>query len=551
MGRNIDWLDESTVQRRAKRLIDPMLFLDPILDELKTVIEYHSVIVAKVIEGYSLTVGYRGDTPLAEAMRSSFRADMPEATTEWLRKKVPMLVADVLDDSPDSQALRLRFREKWGGFSNSIGSFISVPLAAGDRLIGSLGVDHRERGHYTVRDVELLQDFIERRFTEIEYAIFYEEAARLADEAQAALTVQQTIVRRLNPEAILQKTAEEVLRLTAARRALVFLCEENEFRLASAAGERTPWVPVGWQTPRTGSVLNKALELGRPMFFDSLETLLRVGATDLLPLGNRCMLIFPLRSENHDLGAIVAVDKVMGVFGPNDERVVDMLASTAAIGLENARVHLQAKRLARMEERQRIAQSLHETMAQMLFSNGLAIKRVLENPLDSESARQSLEIAHRLSARSSEELRSAIFALSKPELRGGHSLIDLLLEQVEEFQSESGVTTMFVTPAHVTELPHPVGEAIYRIVRESLTNVRKHAQAVNVEVRLLWKKDSVEVTIQDDGNGLDESSFHRGIGQDLKFGVVTMQQLAAQVDGELLIANNEKGGVTVKARLPI
>jgi signal transduction histidine kinase len=228
-----------------------------------------------------------------------------------------------------------------------------------------------------------------------------------------------------------------------------------------------------------------------------------------------------------------------------------MLASTAIIGLENARAHLQAQRLARMEERQRIAQSLHDTVAQMLFGIGLSIGRALKEPLPSESARQSLEVARRLAARSSEELRGAIFALSRPELRGGQSLIDLLREQVQEFQSESGVKATFVARAHVTELPHPVGEAIYRIVRESLTNVRKHAQATSVVVRLQCTADSIVVTIQDDGIGLDESRSRRDIGQKLQFGIETMRQLAVQVKGELAIANNDAGGVTVEARLPI
>ncbi|MBN1317804.1 MAG: sensor histidine kinase, partial [Anaerolineales bacterium] len=252
------------------------------------------------------------------------------------------------------------------------------------------------------------------------------------------------------------------------------------------------------------------------------------------------------------LGMIVAADKLVGVFGPNDERVVAMLASSAVIGLENVRVHLQAQRLARMEERQRIAQSLHETMAQMLFSNGLAIERAIEGPLENDSVRQSLEIARHLSARSSEELRSAIFALSKPELRGGHSLIDLIREQVQEFQSASGVTAKFIVPGPVAEqLPHPVGEAIYRILRESLTNVQKHAQAANVVIRLLYTQESVFIMIQDDGKGLGEIKSGRSAGQSFHFGIKTMRQLVEQVNGEFSITNNEEGGVTVQARLPI
>lgn len=544
-------LNGAMMQRQAEQSINPMLLLDPILDELETVVEYHGVTVVKVAGAYVVTVGYRGDAPLAVTMHSSFRADAPEDIVAWLRRRMPILVADVLDDTPLAQEFRLRLSRRWGEVPSRIRSWLCVPLGVGDRLVGLLAVEHNERGHYTPRDMDLVQAFVELRATDIEHAILYADAARQADEARAVLTVQQAIVRRLKPDAILQRVAEEVLHLTAARRSFVFLCEEKLLRLASAAGEPAARMPVGWQTPVAGSLLGRALETGKPMTFNSLEDLSEAHEASLLALGSRTLLILPLRSARQGLGAIVAADKLMGMFGPNDEHVVAMLAATAVIALENARVHSQARRLARMEERQRIAQSLHDTVAQMIFGIGLSIKRAAEDPLLSESTRNSLHIASRLSTRSSDELRSAIFALRRPELRGGHSLIDLLQEQVREFQSESGVVATFVAPAPAVELPHPVGEAIYRIVRESLTNVRKHARATSVVVRLQCAKDAIVVTVRDDGIGLGQSGSRETAGQDLHFGIDTMRQLATRIGGDISVANNDEGGMTVEARLPI
>jgi signal transduction histidine kinase len=464
---------------------------------------------------------------------------------------MPLLVADVLDDTPVARWLRPRLRRGYGGFSSRIRSVLTVRLARGDRLVGHMGLGHSERGHYTQHDADLLQQFVEQRSADIEHAILYADAARLAAEAQAVLTVQQAIVRNLDRDMILREVAEEVLRLTSSRQALVFLCQERHLRLASAAGEPTPWLPVGWQTPIDGSLLGQVLAAGKPMSFDSMEALVQSGATGLPGLGSRSLLIFPLLSEQQGLGAIVAADKRVGTFGPNDERMVAMLASSAIISLENARVHSQARRLGRMKERQRIAHSLHDTLAQMLFSIGLSTKMALEEPLLSESTRHSLQTVSRLSARCSEELRSAIFALRKPVVRGGHSLIDLLREQVQEFRSESGVVATFVAPESVVELPYPVGEAIYRIVRESLFNVHKHAQATMVEVRLRCAPDAIVVTIRDDGIGLDKSRSHPADEQHLHFGIETMRQLADQVKGAFAIANNAERGVTVEARLPI
>ena len=550
----MDRSDEVMVQIQPESLITPMLLLDPIFDELKTFIEFHSAYFTKVKGAYAVTVGYRGDAPLAEALRSSFRPDLPDNAAAWIDEHWgPMFVADLLDEAPGTQFLKLRIHRRLGDFSINLRSMLHVPLFIGDQLLGQLVLFHREPEYYTSQDVALMQKFVEQRATEIEYAISYADAVLLADEAQSVLTVQQAIVRRLEPDVILQEVAEEVLRLIAARRALVFLCQGDQFRLVSVAGSPTPWLPAGWnkETLINSALLGKALETGKSISFGSREDQVQAGATGLLALESQTLFVFPIQSDHQDHGAIVAADKMMGTFGPNDEHVVAVLAASAVIGLENARAHSQAQRLARMEERQRIAQSLHDTVAQMLFGIGLAIKRAIEAPPESESVHQDLEFASRLSVRSIEELRSAIFALGQPDLRGGHGLIDLLQELVQEFQSESGIQAVFLAPENIAELRHPVGEAIYRIIRESLNNVRKHAQAANVEVRLQSTARSILVTIQDDGIGLDEIGQAQETHQKLHFGVETMRRLAAQVKGEFSIFDNKSGGVTVKVCLPI
>jgi GAF domain-containing protein len=187
---------EAMMQRQAEQRTNPMLLLDPILDELKTVVDYHGVTVQKVAGAYTVTIGYRGDLPPEEVLRGSFRGEDGEDGAEWVRQHNPLLVADILDDAPEAQRFRLVLDRYFGQFSSHMRSWLSVPLYVGERLVGALGVDHSERGHYTSRDKALLRVFAEERATDIEHAILYADAARLADEAQAVLTVQQAIVRR-------------------------------------------------------------------------------------------------------------------------------------------------------------------------------------------------------------------------------------------------------------------------------------------------------------------------------------------------------------------
>jgi len=551
---NMDRLDNIIQQIRPEPLINPMLLLDPILDDIKVLLEYDSAYFTKVKGAYAVTIGYRGDAPLTEALRSSFRPDLPDNAAAWIGHVWgPMFVTDLLENKPGTQTLQERIHRRLGGFSDNLRSMLHVPLFAGDRLLGQLVLFHNEKMRYNSQDVELIKEFVEQRTNEIENAISFADAVLLAEEAQSVLSVQQAIVRRFEPDAILQEVAEEVVRLTAARHALVFLCHGDQFRLVSIAGSPTPWLPAGWnnETPIDISMLTKVLEIGEPISFGSREDQIQVDPTGFPAFGSQTLLVYPIKSEHQDLGVIVATDKCFGTFGPNDEHVVAVLASSAVIGLENARAHSQAQRLARMEERQRIAQSLHDTVAQMLFGIGLAIKRAIKSSPNSESKIQDLEIASRLSARCSEELRSAIFALRQPEIPGDLGIIDLLQELIHEFQSESGVIATFHGPEDLANLRHPITEAIYRIIRESLNNVRKHALATKVEVNILYDAESIVATIQDNGVGLAETGQLKGIEQSLHFGVETMRRLASQVKGELSIFNNRSGGMTVRVCLPL
>jgi NarL family two-component system sensor histidine kinase LiaS len=222
--------------------------------------------------------------------------------------------------------------------------------------------------------------------------------------------------------------------------------------------------------------------------------------------------------------------------------------------IESSVLPIEAAKLqdcARLQERQRIARALHDTLAQMLFIIGLEAKWCVDHlPLD-EEARRCMRKILRLAGRSSDELRTAIFALRSRYLPGSQGLAELLQEQVAEFQAQSGVAATLILPTDFPRLPPLAGEAVYRIVRESLSNVYKHARASAVVVSLHCNDRAVVITIQDDGVGL-AGPLPTGVDDDdLHFGVSTMHQFTAQAQGALTIANNDDRGTTVRARFPL
>ncbi len=265
-------------------------------------------------------------------------------------------------------------------------------------------------------------------------------------------------------------------------------------------------------------------------------------------------LAVPLLSKEKSLGTLFLGNHPNGaIFTQEAEELLVAFATQATIAIENARLYAKVNELARLRERQRIAQALHDTMAQMLFSIGLETNWCIENQNDRERVLQRLQTINSLASHSSDQLRSAIFALRSPYLpeEKYSSLVQLIEAQVKEFERQSGIPAIINTAPCFPDFSPLISEAVFRIVCESLNNVKKHARATGVVVNLDCDADSVLVIIQDNGIGLQEPSQLDFPDGGLHFGVATMRKVTAQADGSLSITNNDDDGVMVKARFPI
>jgi signal transduction histidine kinase len=156
-----------------------------------------------------------------------------------------------------------------------------------------------------------------------------------------------------------------------------------------------------------------------------------------------------------------------------------------------------------------------------------------------------------LLARSSYEMRSAIFALNQHEIHKGHGLLDLLHDLIADFQRQCGINATLIAGEDLGDLPFSLVEAIYRLVREALNNVYKHSNATSTFVSLKREANSIVLTIQDDGSGLPEGQPLDAVEASLHFGVNSMRQLVATFGGQFTIQNNDEEGVIVKAVFPI
>jgi signal transduction histidine kinase len=201
----------------------------------------------------------------------------------------------------------------------------------------------------------------------------------------------------------------------------------------------------------------------------------------------------------------------------DDLRLLSTIAYQLGIAVERARLAEAATQLARAEERARIAREIHDTLAQSLTAIGLQIEGALQQ-MDSnpQRARQRLEDALATSRLSLDEARRSVL-----DLRGGaqaRPLPDALAALARSFTSETGVRVRVQTEGQVV-LPLRVEAELVRIAQEALTNVRRHARATEVEVKLRAVPRGIRLTIRDNGRG-----FHTQLRKEGHHGLLGMRE---------------------------
>jgi signal transduction histidine kinase len=525
--------------------------LTAILDQLKTVVDYDDAAFFEV-EGKDLTtLAYRGVVSEAGSLLWGSTLEALGANRELNLPQMPLVIPDVRDSTSQARALQRVIGDQLETVWCHVRCWMSIPLTDGERMTGLLGLCHRKAGYYTSSHVTLVQAFVQENASSIRHAMLHASALRRVDELQTVLDIQRGITSHLDLDAVLHTVAAEARRLTASRVASVYLLEHDHLRQVACMGQDGPLPIDELPVALDASLSGEALRSGSLLRSLDVEHDARVCLSPGRCPEAHSLATVPLCSGGQAIGALLVVDKLLGTFGPHDERVLISLAQAAVVGIENARLYARAEEISRLEERQRIAQTLHETLAQMLFTIGLEVKQCLDRPSLEEDVRQTLCTITRLAERSSHELRSAIFALRRREFARESGPIALLQERVEEFQTETGIATTLIAPPQTPTLPPLINEAAYGVVTEALTNVRKHAQASAVVVNLHCDAGWVTVTIQDDGIGLADPSVAEADGRDLHFGIQAMRRLVEQAHGQFLIANNDDRGVTVRARLPI
>ena len=256
-------------------------------------------------------------------------------------------------------------------------------------------------------------------------------------------------------------------------------------------------------------------------------------------------LAVPIKLGDAVVGVLDIESDEVDAFDGMDLFTAQTLADQIAIAVENARLYQETRDIAVLEERNRMAREIHDTLAQ--WFTGIILQLEVAEPSLGEGAskaREHLDRARSLARDGLQEAKRSVWNL-RPRALEQLPLTEALKEQTQRFTEDSRVKAGLVVSGELRPLSAQVEAGLLRICQECLANVRKHAQASKVKVNLAFEESTVRLSVYDNGIGFDHETAREGA-----FGLISMSERARLLGGTLTVQGEVGKGTLVEVMIP-
>ena len=199
--------------------------------------------------------------------------------------------------------------------------------------------------------------------------------------------------------------------------------------------------------------------------------------------------------------------------------------------------------IAVLDERQRLAHEMHDTLAQSFAGIGYQLQAIRDE-IDDRSAIRELDLASNLVRRSHEEAKRSIAAL-RPELLESAGLLQALEQGARSMVAGGSIRVTAVTSGEAHSIPVRISDTLFRIGQEALANAVRHAQPSTLLISLIYGEACLELQIEDDGKGFVVAADSAG------FGIRGMRKRADSISAELQIRSMPGQGTEVRVTAPM
>ena len=256
----------------------------------------------------------------------------------------------------------------------------------------------------------------------------------------------------------------------------------------------------------------------------------------------------PLYAHGKQLGVLNVASPDWRELSPDDLQLLYTIGDLISIAIERARLFARSAQFGAIEERNRLAREIHDTLAQGLSAISMQLETVdalLDSGAGLECIQQVTRQALALTRANLEEARRSVLDLRAAPLEG-RSLAEALRALMQDLESKSDLKIDYEAAGGDRPLPVRIEAGLYRIAQEALTNVLQHAAAQHVIARLLVHPDRAELTIEDDGRGFDASRLRKD-----RYGLIGLNERAKLLGGLLQLHTSPGAGTRIEVVVPL
>lgn len=419
--------------------------------------------------------------------------------------------------------------------------FLGVPVRVRDEVFGNLYLTEKAGGgEFDKDDESVVAALATAAGVAIENARLYEEARRRERWREASAEVSTSLLSGTVPAEVLTLVARRAREICDAGYAMVALAEGEELTVQAADGEHAD--ALAGRRLRIDDVLaGRVFRTGESLLLaDAGEAAREVRSPPPVPL--EAVLIVPM-GTGREVRGVLAVANAPGrpAFTRSAQRLLEAFAAQAAVAIELAERRRDAERLVLLEDRDRIAKDLHDTVIQRLFATAMTLMSAMKMTDRPDVAVRVQRAVDDLDE-TIRQIRSTIFALQA--VPGAHpALRERILEVVQGATESLGFAPAVRLEGLLdTAVSAETGEHLVAVLQEALSNVVRHAHARHVHVTV-DAGDSLVLVVEDDGTGIPPCGRRSGLRN--------LAERARTLGGSFEIRDREGGGSVLDWRVPL
>ncbi|HSD85107.1 MAG TPA: GAF domain-containing protein [Anaerolineae bacterium] len=454
-----------------------------------------------------------------------------------------------------------------------------IPLIVGGRRIGNLVLSHFEPHPWTDDELRLFRSSANQVAAAIENAQRFEREKQRTERLGLIARVSQRIAARLDPHELFTTTVEELHHRLGYDHVSLFLLDPIDATVLVQRARASRWPrgeSGGYRQSIGQGIIGAAACQRAPQLVNEVTADPRyVAVPNAAEL--RAELALPILLGDRLLGVLDLASARN--FREGDVSGMSIVADQLAIALEHVTLFERAQEVGVLEERQRLARDLHDSVTQLIFSLMLIAQSIApayqRDPAEGE---RRINRVLELSRTALAEMRALLFELRPPDAhlalpksapgeptgivpgltRVQRDGLTAALQQHVADLARDGLEIKvdarhYAPPGGRFPLSHE--EALYRIAQEALNNVVKHARAQHVWIKLMAVNSALHLTVQDDGVGFEASGAAlRRVTADNSsggFGLKTMRERAEVLGGQLAVTSQLNAGTTIEVTLPV